>query len=345
MYNFKYINEIKKNNKLFDYHCFDNKTLCISGGTGLIGSFLVDTILCDENINCKIILLVRNLEKAKQRFAYFNTDKRLEFIRIDLTKKIIISDRIDYVLHLASLTDPYNYAKHPIQIMETNFIGSKNLLDLAKEKQAKFFLSSTCEVYGINDSHLIKENDYGYIDILDPRACYNESKKAAETLCACYKKEFDIDIVIGRLSRVYGPTMKLNDTKALSQFILKCLNKEDVVLKSLGEQEFNYSYVGDIVKAISILLVNSNKHLAYNITNNNVFKLKDIARFLAERNGKKVLFDIPDKIESQGYSKSKTSSLDASLFNEEYNYELKTDIYDGLNVTLSILEKNMENID
>ncbi len=338
MYTEKYLNEIKLYSNKIDYSYLENKTICLSGGTGLIGSFLVDTLLITKT-NCKVILLVRNVEKAKSRFSLFNQDKRLKIVKADLLNEIKLDEKVDYVLHLASLTDPYNYAMHPVEIMNTNFIGAKNLLDLASINDAKFLLSSTCEVYGKNENTNIKENDYGYIDILEPRSCYNESKKASETLCVCYKKEKGVNVVIARLSRVYGPTMKFEDTKAMSQFIVKALNNEDIVLKSKGTQLFNYTYVGDVVKAISILLQNENKHFAYNIANDELISLKDIASHIAKFANTKLVFDLPDEVEAKGYSKSLVSSLDASLFNDEYNYKIDTKLFDGLDKTLNILKE------
>ncbi len=341
MYNKAYLDEIKKYNEICDFTFLENKTICLSGATGLIGSFLIDSILINEKLSCHIIALVRNIENAKKRFSKFENDTRLELVCFDLLKEIKIEHKIDYVLHLASLTDPYSYAHFPIEVMNTNYIGTYHLLNLAKEKNAKFLLSSTCEVYGKNEKEMILENDYGYIDILDPRACYNESKKASETLCSCYKKvNQDMKIVIARLSRVYGPTMKMSDTKALSQFIIKTLNNEDIILKSKGEQKFNYTYVGDCVKAITVLLKKNNLHLAYNITNKELMSLKDIALFLAQSINKKVIFDIPSLEEQSGYSKSIISSLNPSLFEDEYKTLLDVNLKDGLISTLKILKEN-----
>ncbi len=342
MYIASYLEELKRYQKKYSCEFLKNKTLCLSGGTGLIGSFFVDLILT-QNINCKIILLVRNELKAKKRFEKFNYDSRLIFKECDLTKEINIDGNVDYVLHLASLTDPYNYANHPIEIMMTNFLGTKNLLDLAKNKKAKFFLSSSNEVYGISDKKLLKEDDYGYINILDPRSCYNESKKAAETLCSCYKKEFNLDIVIARFSRVYGPTMKLEDTKVLSQFIVKVLNNEDIVLKSDGKQLFNYTYVGDIAIAMLILLEQNHNSLTYNVNNSDLIALKDIASFLANLSSKKVIFEIPDAQEKAGYSRALVSSLNPEKFESEFKFKLDTLLFDGLKRTLFILKEIMAN--
>lgn len=339
-YSPEYLNEIVHVFEDIDLSKFEGKTICLSGATGLIGSYLIDSLLVVPNRDIKIIALVRNIDKAQDRFFYFISDRRLEFKEVNLSEKIEIDEPIDYLIHLASLTDPLNYSLHPISTMNTNYLGTKNLLDLASKKSAKFMFISSCEVYGKNESHLIKENDYGYIDILDSRSCYNESKKASETLCICYQKEKGIDVVIPRLSRVYGPTMKVEDTKVLSQFINKALNKENIVLKSKGEQLFNYTYVSDVVRALIILLINKNQHVAYNINSDELIKLKEIAEHIAKIANTRVIFDIPDEVEAKGYSKSNVSSLDNSLFINEYNFKYQMKLFDGIENTIKLIKRN-----
>lgn len=339
MYNELYLKEIKECSNKLDLDFLNGKTVFLSGATGLIGSFLIDSILINKDINVKFVCLVRNIEKAKNRFSIFNNDNRLIFLSSSILEAISYDGKVDYVIHAASLTDPINYSLYPIETMNTNYIGCKNLLDLASDKSAKFLLLSTCEVYGKNDKLNIKENDYGYIDILDIRSCYNESKKASETLCACYHKEKNVEVVIARLSRIYGPSMKLDDTKALSQFIRKCLNNEDIVLKSTGEQLFNYTYVFDTVKALLVLLKSQNKHFSYNVNSDELLPLKDIAGYIANLCNKKVIFELPNEIEKVGYSKSTNSAMDSSLFKDEYNFKFETKLFDAIKKTIDILKQ------
>lgn len=334
-----YLEEIKKILSDINLANFDNKTICLSGATGLIGSYLIDSLLINQELKVKIIALVRNIDKAKERFSYFKNDSRLIFKEVNLMQEIDVNQKIDYLIHAASLTDPYNYATHPIDTMSVNFLGTKNMLDLATKSQSKFMFVSSCEVYGKNENILIKEDEYGYVNILDPRSCYNESKKASETLCVCYQKEKNIEIVIPRLSRVYGPTMKIEDTKALSQFIKKGLNNENIVLKSKGTQLFDYTYVGDVVRAMIILLISKNNNIAYNISANELIPLKDIASFIAEFTNTKVVFEIPDEIEQSGYSKSLTSSMDSSLFINEYHFKFKYLLFEGIKNTITLLKE------
>lgn len=322
----------------FDYHLYDNKTICISGATGLIGSYLIDYLLMHNDSRVRIIALVRNIDKAKIRFCEFKNDDRLTFIKANLSLQIIVDDDIDYVIHAASLTDPKNYSLYPVETMNVNMFGTSNLLKLALQKKAKFLFLSSCEVYGENSKKNLKEDEYGYIDILNPRACYNEAKKASETLCVSYKKEFNLDVLILRLSRVYGPTMKLEDTKALSQFINNALNNENIILKSTGEQLFNYTYVGDVVNAILIALINENKEICYNFASSELVPLKEIAYSIAKFSKSTVEFDLPNDIEKVGFSKANISSLDSTKFFIEFNINAQTSLVNGIEKTINLLK-------
>ncbi|MCF0117437.1 MAG: NAD-dependent epimerase/dehydratase family protein [Bacilli bacterium] len=337
IYKEEYIKELKTLEH--EYKFLDNKVVVLSGGTGLIGSYLVDLLLSHEDLNVKLIILARSVESAWKRFNRYEHDKRLVITDGNLLEPIIIDGQVDYVIHAASLTDPLGYSLHPIDTMNINFIGVKNMLDLASIHNAKFLFVSSCEVYGKNETLNINENDYGYVDILDPRACYNESKRASETLCVCYKKEKNLEVGIARLSRVYGPTMRIEDTKALSQFIKKGLANEDIVLKSEGKQLFNYTYVSDVVRALLILLKNKNNDIAYNISSDELVSLKDIASYIASLNGKNVIFDIPPLTEAQGYSKSLVSSLNCTKFNNEFKFHVDVKLFDGIKNTIEILKE------
>lgn len=339
-YNDLYLSE------LYDFNSqikkLSKKNLCISGATGLIGAYLIDSLLVNENNDIKIIALVRNLQAAEKQFSKFANDERLIFIKINLNDNIEIDYDIDYIVHAASMTGPINYSLHPVEIMEINILGTNNLLKLAQKKRAKFIFISSSEVYGTNVKFGLKEDEYGYVDILNPRSCYNEAKKASETLCVSYNKEYGVDVVILRLSRVYGPTMKINDSKALSQFIIKTLNSDDIILKSDGTQLFNYTYVSDVVSAILIVLDCKNKSMAYNVSSSEVLMLKEVAEKCAKLSRSSVKFELPDQIEQTGYSKAMVSSLDSSAFVSEFQWECKVKFEIGIEKTINILKKFVE---
>lgn len=188
-------------------------------------------------------------------------------------------EQVDYILHLASTTHPLDYATIPIETITSNIMGTQHLLDLASHfADCRFMLASTVEVYGENrgDVDYFSEDYCGYIDCNTLRAGYPEAKRASEALCQAYKTQKSVDVVIARLSRIYGSTMLESDSKALAQFIRKAVAREDIVLKSEGTQYFSYSYVCDAVSALLYLFLHGENGKSYNIATDHV-RLKDLA--------------------------------------------------------------------
>ena len=292
---------------------FHDRAILISGATGLIGSFLVDVIMTGnlEGLNCTVYALSRSTQKAKERFSKWNGDPRLVLIPFDINYPLDNPgiNSVDYVLHLASNTHPRQYAEDPIGTITTNIFGVKNMLDFSIKHQAKTFLfASSVEVYGENrgDTEFFDENYCGYINSNTLRAGYPESKRCSEALCQAYKQHYGLDARIARIARSYGPTMSLHDSRAISQFIIKGIHKEDIVLKSDGSQLFSYSYVADVVSGLLTILSKGDSGEAYNIADeeSNIITLKDLAHSVADYAGTNVVFEIPDAVEASGYSKS-----------------------------------------
>lgn len=322
------------------------KNILISGATGLLGSFLIDVIMqknLNDNLNCKVIALGRNENKIKDRFESYYNSNLFVFIQCDINSNIFIPniDKIEYIVHLASNTHPKMYSTDPIGTISTNIIGTSNLLNLAIEKKSeRFVFASTCEIYGENKGDVEKfSEDYcGYINCNTLRAGYPESKRCGEALCQAYSKQKDLDIVIPRFTRSYGPTMLMNDTKALSQFIKKAINNEDIVLKSDGSQFYSYTYVADAISGLLTIMLEGKSGEAYNISyDKSDITLKELASIIAEMYGKKVIFEIPDEIEKAGYSKATKAILDSTKLNH-LGWNGKYNIKEGIKRTITILK-------
>lgn len=323
-----------------------NKSIMISGATGLIGSFLIDIILeknTNECLNCTIIALGRNEMKARTRFNNLFNDPRFVFIPYDVKQTLIRNDlgKIDYILHLASNTHPLLYSKDPIGTITTNIIGLQNMLEFAvAHNTERFVFASSNEMYGENrgDVELFKEDYCGYIDCNTLRAGYPESKRCGEALCQAYKSQKGLDIIIARFTRTYGPTMLMSDTKAISQFIKNGVDGEDIVLKSSGNQYFSYTYVADAVSGLLTAFFYGLNGEAYNIADESGdIYLKDLAKIISDFNDKEVVYEIPDKIEAAGYSKATKARLDGSKL-KTLGWKPQYDIRSGVKRTISILK-------
>lgn len=321
-----------------------DKSMLISGATGMIGSCLIDVIMQKnkDGLNCKIYCLSRSAQKARLRFAYCCDSDDFEFLPHDINKPLECNfGRVDFVLHLASNTHPAAYSGDPIGTITTNIIGTNNLLKYAVEHETvRFLFASSVEIYGEkrDDTERFEESCLGYIDCNTLRAGYPESKRCGEALCQAYMKQYGLDVVIPRISRVYGPTVLMNDTKASSQFILKAVAGEDIVLKSSGEQFYSYTYAADVVSGILTVLLKGKCGEAYNIADERSdIRLKDFARICAECAGTKVVFDTPDKEEAAGYSKATVARLDSSKL-MALGWKPKTDIRAGIEKTYKLRE-------
>lgn len=326
---------------------FQDTSILISGATGLIGSFLIDVLMWrnnNKNANCRIFALGRNIEKAQQRFAYCIDSPLFHFISHDINEPLQgqTYGKFDYVLHLASNTHPVAYATDPIGTIATNIIGLKNILDFSVQHHAKrFAFASSNEIYGENrgDQELFDEHYCGYIDCNTMRAGYPESKRCGEALCQAYQHQKGLDIVIPRLTRSYGPTMLESDTKAISQFIKKAVQGEDIVLKSEGNQYYSYTYVADAVSGLLTVLLKGKSGEAYNIADiSSDIRLKDLASILANMSDKEVVFELPDAVEKAGYSKATKARLDGSKI-KELGWQPLYDIKTGLERTVDILKR------
>lgn len=329
-----------------DWQALKGSSILISGATGMIGSFLVDLLMYQNRVmglNCTVHTIGRNEEKAKQRFTSYWKDPCFSFTVCDINQPIIKSmEKPDYILHAASNTHPVAYATDPIGTVTANIIGTYHLLELAAAYHTKrFIFASTVEVYGENrgDTELFAEDYCGYIDCNTLRAGYPESKRAGEALCQAYIKQKGLDIVIPRLSRVYGPTMLMSDTKALSQFIKNSLAGEDIVLKSAGTQFFSYSYVADAVTGILFCLTKGQCGQAYNISDAaSDISLRDLAQLIASQSGTEVIFQIPDAVESAGFSKATKAVLDSSKL-KALGWRPVWNIRTGIRDTMEILKE------
>lgn len=326
----------------------NGKTIFLSGASGMIGSFLVDSIMLrNESLppeeKCGILAVGRNKSLAEERFQRWLGRPEFRFIKHDMGSPLgSLPKQPDFWIHAASTTHPVAYATEPVNTVLVNVLGTRHLLERASQTPgSRFLLLSSVEVYGENrgDTELFQESYCGYLDCNTLRAGYPEAKRVSEALCQAYIAEKGADAVIIRLPRCYGPTMRMSDSKAAAQFIKNAVRGEDIVLKSGGTQLFSYAHAFDAVSGILWVLLAGETGQAYNLADerSNV-RLKDLAKIAADHAGTKVVFSLPDETEKRGCSTAGKALLDAGKL-RALGWKAEYDIGAGVRETIDILRE------
>ncbi|TCS76630.1 nucleoside-diphosphate-sugar epimerase [Muricomes intestini] len=340
MYTKEYMSDLTEiQNVITNLDRLRNAKVLITGAGGLIGSALVDflqNLNRQKHLNIYIYAAARDYKKIERRFGTMMNETGFFFLKYDALQTLNAEVHFDYIIHAASNAYPSSYMKQPVETMLANIMGLKTLLDygnLAGTKRIVYISSS--EVYGKkDDGRSYSENDYSFLDILNPRACYPSSKRAAETLCSAYQQEFGVDYVIVRPGHVYGPTMTDFDNRASSQFPRDVLNGKDIVMKSMGTQVRSYCYVLDCVSAIIFVMLNGILGNAYNISNkHSIVTIREMAECFAKAGGRKVIFEEPSRTEQSSYNFMDNSSLSSEKI-EALGWKALFDLNKGVRQTL-----------
>lgn len=321
----------------------DNKSILITGATGMVGKYLCEVLLHRNRTlgtKTRILAVGRNIKKFEERFSNVPGFENICFLQRDVQEPFLCDEQLDYVIHMASNTHPHLYATDPIGTEMTNILGTYHLLDMVSAKPGcRFLFVSSGDVYGDNRSgrEYLQETDCGYIDCNTLRAGYIEGKRASEALCNAFHEANGVDFVIARLCRIYGPTMQMTDSKAISQFLLNASRGEDIVLKSSGTQVFSYLYIFDVVTALLWTITAGETGEAYNIADNKQsLSLLDLAHTLAEFSKTTVRYDLPSSVEKKGASTFNDVRLDATKL-RSLGWNACVDLRDGLKHTMFAL--------
>lgn len=275
--------------------CFSNKeiieklketSVLVTGATGLIGQTVIKALLkANEkcNLNIKIYAFIRNREKAIKVFQQSGTEASLMYIQGNIVDKICITENIDYVIHGASITDSGDFVTKPVETINTGIIGTENVLEFAREKNVKSIVYlSSMEVYGrITEKRKLKEVDMGYLNPLEVRSSYSESKRMIENICISFFSEYGIPVKIIRLAQTFGPGVEYKDNRVFAEFARCVIEKKDIVLHTSGKSERMYLYSYDAADAILTVLVRGVNGFAYNAANQNTYcSIKQMAELV-----------------------------------------------------------------
>ncbi|MFH1247331.1 MAG: NAD-dependent epimerase/dehydratase family protein [Candidatus Micrarchaeota archaeon] len=268
-----------------DANKIEGATLLVTGGAGFLCSYFLDVVnYLNENqfdAPCKVITLDNFITGKNDNIAHLMDNENFQFVTQDISKQFKLKDNIDYVIHGASIASPITYRKYPLETIDVNVAGTRNLLELAKEKNVKSFLYlGTSEVYGDPFPQFIPtpETYLGNVSCTGPRACYDESKRLAETLCMIYREKFNVPVKITRTFNAYGPRLSINDKRVIPDFAKDSLDGKQIVMYSDGTPTRSFCYVSDNISAqFSVLLSDFNGEV-FNVGNNEQeISMRDLA--------------------------------------------------------------------
>lgn len=250
-----------------------SERVLITGGAGFIGSHLCEFLF---KKNYEIICLDNLLTGKLKNIESLEKNKNFQFINHDITKPIVLKEKLDFVVHGASPASPIDYNKYQIQTWKVGTLGTHNALGLAKEKNAKFLLLSTSEVYGDPLVHPQTEDYWGNVNPIGPRAIYDESKRAAEAIVMAYCRVHGLDTRIVRIFNTYGPLMNKNDGRAIPNFISQALEGKNITVYGDGKQTRSFCYVSDMIEGL-YKLMQSDYHGPINLGNPNEITVLELA--------------------------------------------------------------------
>lgn len=297
------------------YEEMKGTTVLVTGATGLIGVSIVRALVAIGDI--KVIAHVRNREKAEEIYGAL-LQKNVELYVDDITKEINVSENIDYIFHCASITTSKTMIEKPVETICTSVEGTKNILELAKNKKSKSVIYvSSMEMYGAfnNLNHDVTEKDLGYVDNLKIRSNYPESKRLCENMCIAYMSEYNIPVKIARLAQTFGAGILPGENRVFAQFAKSAIKGEDIVLHTKGISEGNYCYTRDCITGLLTILLKGKNGEAYNVSNpESHITIADMAYMVADKSAEgriKVVFDIPSE-NKFGYAADTKMKLNSS---------------------------------
>lgn len=299
----------------------DGARVLVTGARGMLGSYAWRTLVARNDLadaGIEVLLVVRDAAAAAPVLGSAADRSDVTVVVGDVVDGLAdqVDGSIDAVIHGASPARPSLHASNPVGTLKANLQGTQRLLDLAVERNARSFaLMSSAEVYGAQpqDRRLIAEGDYGGFDILSPRACYSEGKRAAETLCACYHAQFDLDVRVCRFGHIYGPGMALDDGRVQADFAAAAVEGRPIVMNSAGTAVRTYTYVSDAIAGMYTALL-AGEEMAYNIADSDgLVSIRELAElFTRSRPGVELALEFTSPDDARAYQPAAAQGLDNS---------------------------------
>lgn len=303
--------------------------ILITGGAGFLGSHLSERLL---ELNHQIVALDDLSTGSLKNISHLMTFEHFSFIKHDVREPFITD--VDAILNFACPASPKHYQLDPVRTIETNFLGIINMLHLARNSGARLLQASTSEIYGDPEVSPQNEQYWGNVNPIGPRSCYDEGKRAAETLCFDYRRQFSVDARVVRIFNTYGPRMEVGDGRVVSNFIVQALQGLPVTIYGDGTQTRSFCFVSDLVEGIISALTTSKMNMPINLGNPSEFTMLELAEKvirLTNSRSQIVFEDLPTDDPRQ-------RKPDISLASTVLNWTPKVDLDSGLIRTIEYFE-------
>ena len=309
--------------------------ILITGGAGFIGSHLCERLLNDGN---DVLCVDNYFTGTKSNIAHLLDNHQFELMRHDVTFPLYVE--VDQIYNMACPASPIHYQYDPVQTTKTSVHGAINMLGLAKRVNARIFQASTSEVYGDPTQHPQTESYWGNVNTIGPRSCYDEGKRCAETLFFDYFRQHNLDIKVGRIFNTYGPRMRPDDGRVISNFIVQALTEKDITVYGKGDQTRSFCYVDDLVEGI-LRLMTTEKGVTgpMNLGNPIEYTILEIAEIIIDQIGSKskIIFEpLPE-------DDPKQRQPDISFAKSKLNWEANTQLKEGLKKTIQYFDQTLSN--
>tara|TARA_B100000674_G_scaffold71856_1_gene49607 strand:- start:643 stop:1584 length:942 start_codon:yes stop_codon:yes gene_type:complete len=304
----------------------------ITGGAGFLGSHLVDRLMQKDE---EVICLDNYFTGRKSNISEWIGHPKFELIRHDVTEPIKLE--VDRIWHLACPASPIHYQFNPIKTAKTSFLGTYNMLGLARRVGARFLLASTSEVYGDPEVHPQPESYRGCVNTIGIRSCYDEGKRIAETLCFDYERMHGSEVRVMRIFNTYGPRMLPDDGRVVSNFIVQALQGKSLTLYGDGNQTRSFCYVDDLIEGM-VRLMNGNTTGPINIGNPNAYTIRQLAELVRDRINPKL--EMISKPLPQDDPLQRQPMID--LAKQELGWEPKVSLEEGLRPTIEWFRETLK---